>query len=225
MIFLEMNGVDMTTHMDRAIRRVLEDSLKGANTRMILGGDHAVAAVAALEITGQDGNPEVVQLEWPVLVGPTGQFVFAPIDMTDTWVNAISECHVFKRTIDVQAVRNATMDEVTSAVTLFDPSNVLTSLVSLMPLATRLQRGIIVDVAVTNLTFNDAVSAEIQKYLTDRYMRSVTSVLPVLSQASLTDPSFLNKVAPLISKFSGKNESSTVQAAGGLQGLMGVLRK
>lgn len=222
-MFLEMNGVDITTHMDRAVRRVLDDSLKGSNTRLILGGDHAVAAMTALEITGQDGSPEVVQLEWPILVGPTGQFVYAPIDMTNTWISAISECHVFKKTLDVQSVRNATMDEVTTAVTSFDPSNVLASLVSLMPLATRLQRGITVDIMVTKLEFSDAVSDEIRRYLTDRYQRRVTSVLPVLSQDSLTDPAFLNRVTPLINKISNRNGSPGAQGTGGLQSLMGVL--
>lgn len=218
-----MNGVDVTTRMDRAVLRVLDDSLKGSNTRLILGGDHAIAAMTALEITGQDGSPEVVQLEWPVLVGPTGQFVYAPVDMTNTWVGAISECHVFKKTLDVQSVRNATMDEVTIAVTSFDPSNVLASLVSLMPLATRLQRGIVVDIVVTKIEFSDAVSDEIRRYLTDRYQRRMTSVLPVLSQDSLTDPAFLSRVTPLINKFSSKNGSTNTQSVGGLQGLMGVL--
>lgn len=218
-----MNGVDITTHMDRAVRKVLDDSLKGSNTRLILGGDHAVAAMTTLEITGQDGSPEMVRLEWPILVGPTGQFVYAPIDMTNTWVGAISECNVFKKTLDVQSVRNATMDEVTTAVTTFDPSNVLASLVGLMPLATRLQRGIVVDITVVKLEFSDAVNDEIRKYLTGRYQRRISSVLPVLTQDSLTDPVFLSKVTPLISKFSSKNGSSSVQSAGGLQGLMGVL--
>lgn len=224
-MFLEMDGVDVTTQMDRAVRRVLEDSLKGANTRAILGGDHAVAAVATLEITGQDGSPEAVQLDWPVLVGPTGQFVFAPIDMTNIWIGAISECHIFRKTIDVQSIRSSTMDDVTAAVTSFDPSNVLISLVNLMPLATRLQRGIVVDVAVTGLAFSDAVSDEIRKYLKDRYLRRVTSVLPVLSQDSLTDPAFLSKVAPLINKFSEKSGSSNAQNVGSLQNLMSVLKK
>lgn len=222
-MFLEMNGVDITAHMDRAVRRILEDSLKGSNTKAILGGDHAVAAVTTLEITAQDGSPEVVQLEWPILVGPTGQFVYAPIDMTSTWISAISSCHVFKQTLDVQLIRNSTMDEVTTAVTSFDPSNIVASLISLMPLATKLQRGIIVDVAVVEIKFSDAVSDEIRKYLGDRYLRRVSGVLPVLTQDSLTDPAFLSKVSPLITKFSSGGKAQSVQAAGGLQGLMGVL--
>lgn len=220
-----MDGVDVTTRMDRAILKVLGSSLEGARTKSVLGGDFAIAAMTSLEVTGQDGSPEVVELEWPVFVGPTGQFVYAPIDMTDIWAGAISECHVFRRTLDVQAVRNSTMDEVTSALTSFDSSNVLASLVGLMPLATRLQRGLVIDIVVTSMKFSDAVSDDIQRYLKNRYMKRVSCTLPILSQESLTDPTFLSKVAPLIQRFSEKKGPTATQVGGGLQGLMSVLGK
>lgn len=209
----------MTHHASADILRLVEDVTNGRRTRAVLGKRCIAVAIADIEVVVHDSTPKAVNVEWPVLIGEENQVVFTPISDTSLWVEALMRLPYFAKEVDMSDLRKAAKADIINAISKVDPSNLVVSAMTLMPLAQKMQSGLRVQANVTDLRIIGDVSESLISYLRSRCIVRLETHLTTINPQSLMEPDVLAAAAPLISSFTQKRGDNKEGGPGNAAGL------